>query len=411
LSRYLASSQSIGTAAAPVETAVRRVVVVPFENQGDAADAYFADGMTDEGRGKLAAVQGLEVIARVSSSQYARTTKSPQRISDELGVNYILTGTVLWERRPDGTNRVRVSPELVDARSGVTRWHQSFDTTLTDVFDVQADIAARVADALNVTLGDAARQQLATKLTNNPEAYTRYLRGKELRAGDHAPEAVRMAIAEFQQAVTLDPAFAAAWAQLALANLEAFRSGGLHVLDRQAAASAVEAAVRLAPASPDTHLAAARYQHDGLGNQSRALAEYRAGLAIAPNHSDLLMGTAALEIKLGMLDQGIDRLEQLARLDPRSPDGAMSLGAYARLGRYDDADTALARAQSLRPSSLAIGFMRATLAAARGDLASARQELRALESSAGRRRVMAYAALPENLIFALDDEQQQIASR
>jgi TolB-like protein len=265
-------------------------VVVPFENQGDAADAYFADGMTDEIRGKLAAVQGLEVIAPVSSSQYARTTKSPQRISDELGVNYILTGTVRWERRPGATSRVRVSPELVDARSGVTRWHQSFDTTLTDVFDVQADIAGKVADALNVTLGDAARQQLATKLTNNPEAYTRYLRGKELRAGEHAPEAVRMAIAECQKAVTLDPAFAAAWAQVALANLEAFRSGGLHVLDRQAAASAVEAAVRLAPASPDTHLAAARYQHYGLGNQSRALAEYRAGLAIAPNHSDLLMG-------------------------------------------------------------------------------------------------------------------------
>jgi hypothetical protein len=110
-----------------------------------------------------------------------------------------------------------------------------------------------------------------------------------------------------------------------------------------------------------------------------------------------------------MLDQGIDRFEQLARLDPRSPDGAMSLGAaYARLGRYDDADTALARARSLRPSSIAIGFMRTMLAAARGDLAGARQELRALESSAGRRRVMAYAALRENLVFALDDEQQQV---
>jgi hypothetical protein len=110
-----------------------------------------------------------------------------------------------------------------------------------------------------------------------------------------------------------------------------------------------------------------------------------------------------------MLDQGIDWLEQLARLDPRSPDGAISLdAAYGRLGRYGDADdTALARALSLRPSSMAIPHMRAMLAAAQGDLSGVRQQLRALQSSAGRRRVMAYVALREILIFALDDEQQR----
>ena len=171
------------------------------------------------------------MIARASSSEYARTTKSPQRIGEELGVSYILTGTVRWDRGPGVASRVRVSPELVDAQTGVTRWHQSFDTTLTDVFGVQADIAGKVADALNVTVGDAARRQLAAKLTDNSEAYTRYLRGKELRAGDSAPDTVRGAIAEFQQAVTLDQAFAAAWAELALAHLDAFRGGGMQPSD------------------------------------------------------------------------------------------------------------------------------------------------------------------------------------
>ena len=398
-------------AAAPAarETTVRRVVVLPFENQGNAGDAYFADGMADEVRGKLAAVQGLEVIARVSSSQYARTTKSPRQIADELGVNYILTGTVRWEGRPGGTSRVRVSPELVDARSGVTRWHQSFDTTLTDVFAVQADIAGKVADALDVAVGNAARQRLATKLTDNPEAYTHFLRGRDLRAGDAAPDTVRRAIQEFQQAVTLDSAFAAAWSELALASLEAWRGGGMRGSDVKTAARAVEAAGRLAPDAPGTHLASGRYQEYGLGNPSAALAQYRAGLATAPNHSDLLRHTGSVELKLGMLDEGVGRLEQLSRLDPLSPDGAMALGvAYARLWRYADAGAALDRARTLRPSSMPIGYMRARLAAARGDLAGVQQELRTLESSAGRRRLLGYLALRENILFALDDEQQQV---
>ena len=408
LKRRAASSSGSTPTTALADAAVRRVVVLPFENQGDAGDAYFADGMADEVRGKLASVPGLEVIARASSSQYARTTKSPQAIGEELGVAYVLTGTVRWDRSSGATSRVRVSPELVEARSGVTRWHQSFDTALTDVFGVQADIAGKVADALNVTLGDAARQQLAAKLTSNPEAYTRYLRGKELRSGELAADALRAAIAEFQQAVALDQAFAAAWAELALAHLEAFRNGGMQASDVRTAARAVEAAVRLSPDLPETRRAAGRYQDIGLNNQSAALAEYRAGLAAAPNHGDLLRMTASIEMKLDKLDEAVTRLEQLARVDPRSPDGALSQAvAYGRLGRYADAATALDRARSLRPSSIAIGYMRARLNAARGDLPGVREEVRAVESFAGRRRTLGYWALRENILFALDDEQQK----
>jgi eukaryotic-like serine/threonine-protein kinase len=397
-----------GSSAASVEPSVRRVAVLPFENQGDAGDSYFADGMADEVRGKLSAVPGLEVIARVSSSQYAVTRKTPQQIRDELGVAYILTGTVRWEKRPGAANRVRVSPELVDTRSGVTRWQQSFDTTLTDVFEVQADIADKVARALNVTLGDAARHHLAAKPTSNLDAYTRYLHGKELRLGDSSPDAVRKAIAEFRQAVRLDPSFAAAWAHLGLAHIDAFRSGGLLASDKQAAEDAMKTAVRLAPDAPETHLLSARYQDLGLGNQSAALAEYRAGLAVAPGFSELLRGTAGLEMKLGMLDDAVTRLEHVARVDPRSPDGQSALGSvYMRLGRYADAMAALDRARALRPDSVAIAFMRARLAAARGDLNGVRAELRALEPTVGRRRIMAYVALRERLLFALDDEQQR----
>src|SRR4029077_3747022 len=135
-------------------TGPRHLAVLPFENQGDSADAYFADGVTDELRGKLASVPGIEVIASRSSNDYRRTTKSLPEIARDLGVDYLLIGKIRWEKTAGGTSRVRVSPELVrvSPAGAATKWEQPFDAALTDVFSVQADIAGKVASALNVAL-------------------------------------------------------------------------------------------------------------------------------------------------------------------------------------------------------------------------------------------------------------------
>ena len=93
------------------------MAVLPFENLGDSSDAYFADGMTDEVRGKLSQLPGVAVIARASSNEYRHSSKPPQEIARELGADYLLTATIRWEKRPDGTSRVRVSPELVNVQA------------------------------------------------------------------------------------------------------------------------------------------------------------------------------------------------------------------------------------------------------------------------------------------------------
>jgi len=124
------------------------LAVLPFENEGDTSNAYFADGITDEIRGKLTALPALRVIARASSNQYRRTEKSPQQIAHELGAMYLLTGVVRWETSPNHARRVRVSPELVQLSRGNaprTIWQQTYDTTLADVFQVQSSVASRVA--------------------------------------------------------------------------------------------------------------------------------------------------------------------------------------------------------------------------------------------------------------------------
>ncbi len=131
----------------------RRVAVLPFENLGDSADAYFADGITDAVRGKLTAIRGMRVTASNSSSQYRGTSKSPKEIGRELGVDYLLTGKVRWQKGKDGASRVQVSPELIEVATADAKWQQPFDAALTDVFQVQADVAGRVAQALKVEIG------------------------------------------------------------------------------------------------------------------------------------------------------------------------------------------------------------------------------------------------------------------
>ncbi|HKG33097.1 MAG TPA: BTAD domain-containing putative transcriptional regulator, partial [Gemmatimonadales bacterium] len=158
-----------------------RLAVLPFENLGDSGDAYFAGGVTDEVRGKLAAIPGLEVVASLSSNDYRPGSRRLPEVARDLRVNYLLVGKIRWLRGPAGLTRVRVSPELIRLDSGaapITRWQQPIDAALTDVFAVQADIATKVADALGVVLGDSARRELRVKPTESLAAYDEFLKGE-----------------------------------------------------------------------------------------------------------------------------------------------------------------------------------------------------------------------------------------
>ncbi len=170
--RYRAGGALLATTAGPVGLAV-----LPFDVGDDTANAYFADGITDEIRGKLSALPALRLIASASSNQYRGTSKPQEQIGRELGVRYLLIGRVQWEQGANAVRRVRVSPELVEVHDGVApeiRWQQSYDTTLADVFDVQAAVATRVADKLGLVLSPPAQTQLAARPTQNLAAYDAY---------------------------------------------------------------------------------------------------------------------------------------------------------------------------------------------------------------------------------------------
>jgi serine/threonine-protein kinase len=393
----------------------KRLAVLPFENLGDSADAYFADGVANDLRTKLSRLAGLTVIARGSSNEYKRTTKSQQQIARELGVDYLLTATVQWENGGEGVSRVRVTPELVDVRAGnapQTRWGQQFDAAMTDVFQVQADIAGQVAQALNVALGDSAKHELASKPTRSLPAYEAFLRGEAASQGMLGdPPSLRQAIAAYEQAVALDSTFVRAWAQLARARALLYTSTTQPPALAESAHRAAEQALTLAPAAPDGHEALATY-YLTLKDYPSALREISTALALAPTDAELLGYVGATEFQLGRWEAARGHLEQAVRLDPRSSPPAQWLGyvlLYTR--RYPEAERVLDHALQMMPANLFIRHTRVRVALAEGDLAGARAVLRSAPKEVDPTALVAFMATYNDLMWVLDEDQQRLLLR
>jgi TolB-like protein/tetratricopeptide (TPR) repeat protein len=346
-----------------------RLAVLPFDNQGAPQDEYFANGMTDEVRGKLSTLPGLRVIARSSSSEYKRTAKRPDEIGRELGVQYLLTATVHWVKGSGG-DRVRVSPELIEARDASTRWQQSFDASVTDVFQVQGQIAGHVAQALDLVLGSAERAALGTRPTENVAAYDAFARGEAAASSltEWDGESVERALRWYERAVALDSGFVRAWLQLTRAHAAQYSNGFDPTPTRKdRTRRAMERVVALRPNGYEAHWAQAVYA--GIMNDlSGAAAEAAAALRLDPTNPELLRLAARVEAASGQWDAALSHLRQAALLDPRSP--AVFASLAMRLlgeGRYDEATEAANRAMALDPTSRRNRHVAILVALGKGD--------------------------------------------
>src|SRR2546426_2144260 len=391
-----------------------RLAVLPFENLGDPTRGYFADGMTDEVRGKLASVAGLQVIASTSSNQYRHTIKHPEEIGRELGVSYLLLGRVRWTQSARGVRRVRVDPELMqvaDVAAPIIRWEQSFDAPLTDVFEMQTNITGKVADKLQLALTPAAQQALAQRPTSSLAAYDAFLKGEAASQGSNviALPSLRQAIGYYEQAVTLDSAFALAWARLGQSRAFAYEGWGNLPADARAARVAAERAQALAPGSPDVQLTLGIYQVEVRNDFLRALEAYRVGLERAPANADLLSSAAVAEVGLGRFDAALAHLDQALNFDPRSVHG-MRVRANTRLmlRRWGEARADADRALALAAGNIYLAQMKVMTFLGEGDLAGARGVLRALPKDTDPTAVAVFTALDGDLYWVLDDAQQRL---
>ncbi len=402
-------------ASVPAKPGVTRVAVLPFENLGSAEDDYFADGIADAIRGKLTSVPGLEVIARGSSTPYKKTSKTPQEIARELDAHYLLTATVRWQKS-GGSNRVQVSPELVEMRESgapTSRWQQPFDAAITDVFTVQSEIATKVAQALGGALGEGEEKRLSEKPTQNLAAYDAFLKGEAiLNSAALDPASLRKEIGFYEQAVALDPGFAQAWAKLSAATSLLYSNGTPTPALAERARDAGEKAVALAPNRPEGYLALGAYERLVTRDAARALEQYSKGLRLAPGDVSLLRTAALAEAGLGRWDAAMEHTRQAIRLDPKNVAALRNLGdAFLRLRRYSEAREAFDRGLALAPANASLIEGKAMTYLAEGDLEGARAVLKAAPPEIEPTALVAYLANYYDLVWVFDEEQRELLRR
>jgi TolB-like protein/Tfp pilus assembly protein PilF len=335
------SSPPPNTAAFPTDASI---AVLPFVNMSpDKDQEYFADGISEELLNLLAKVPELRVIARTSSFSFKGKDVDITEIARKLNVANVLEGSV----RKSG-DTLRITAQLVRASDSSHLWSQTYDRQMTDVFKVQDEIAAAVVAQLKIKLLDAAPK---TRVTD-PRAYAFFLQARGLY-GQYNPAAFEQAIALYEQALALDPAYAPAWDGLANAYWGQMDLGALpfdrgHAMARESVNKALAHDPEYPPAYARLAVLEATLDRD----LAAAARHVEQGLALDPVNLDLMSAAALIARRLGRLDQSIELAEYLVARDPVSTDGYDALGlAYRYSGQVDKAIAAYGMVLSLAPEA------------------------------------------------------------
>ena len=374
----LANIAPLPASTAPIPE--KSVAVLPFANEsGKADEQFFSDGLSEDLITALSQFAGLKVISRNSAFQFRDSKDTAAKIGQLLGVAHLLEGSV--QRAGD---EVRITATLVNADDGTVVWSQRYDKAYQDLFALQDAITKSVAEALQAKLLTApgAVVQSDRPPGGSLAAYTAYQQGiahvaLQTEAGRH------QAVAAFNEAIRLDPRYAAAYAQLSRAwtNLAAaFLTDPARIAQAQAAAQkAAAAALKLDPDSAQAHTARASLLKSVDMNWSGAEAESRHALQLAPHDPTMQFGLGQILATLGQNQRALDLARLALQSDPRHADWYEWQGTYlAALGQLDAAHNAVSTAIALQPGAGDFHYELALVAVLQGDakaaLAAAQQE-------------------------------------
>lgn len=326
------------------------VIVLPFENLGGTRDAFFAAGISDEIATRLASISSIGVISRTTAARYDQTTKSIADIGEELGVDYVLEGSVRWEHAVRG-NRVRIAPRLIRVSDDTQLWSGQYDRQLEDVFAVQSDVAAQVVRQLNLRLRAEEQRAVSGAPTENFAAYEAYLHGLEAAKRSYGERDARETVAWFTKAVALDPSFATAWARLAIAHAYLWHVGFDRTPARlHQAKVALDRASALDADLPLVHMAAGYFHYWGYLDYARASSEMALAWKALPNDSDIIQAIAFVRRRQGDLEEAAQNLRDAQTLDPQNVRLVLEIGqTQLMLRHYGDAIAAYDRAIELAP--------------------------------------------------------------
>jgi len=292
-----------------------RVAVLPFENlSADPKQDYFADGITEDLITDLSKVSGLEVIARNSAFFYKGSREREKAIAADLGVAYLLKGSV----RRSG-DRIRINARLTDGRDGDNLWADRYDSRIEDVFDIQDEITTRIVTALEVEIAPKDRSRVGQRDTASVGAYDELLRGLDY-FGRRSPENNRLAKQHYERAIELDPGFARAYAGLAMVYARD-ATDGWDTNPEIALSRASELAEKAQRLDPSLHQA---YFVEGLlelfrGNYEAAIRSTEHAISIKPSYADAYALRAWIQHFDGRIAEGLDSMEKAVTLNPRIP--------------------------------------------------------------------------------------------
>jgi serine/threonine protein kinase/tetratricopeptide (TPR) repeat protein len=333
----------------------KMLVVLPFENLGPLEEGYFADGITDEITNRLSFLHGLDVISRTSAIQYKKTDKTIKKIREELDVDYVVTGTVSWDKSAGEQGRVRVSPQLIRASDDTQLWSNKYERDMQGIFNVQSEIAEEVVKQLDLTLLAPERQALMARPTENLKAYDYFLRGIDHRnKGDlyvDSKEYLR-AVEMFDKAVELDPNFVLAYIQLSEDHSWIYHQGFDQTEERLAKSkTALDKALELQPDLPEAKKALGDYYYRGFRDYDRALELYESVQKSRPNNSPAPIGWILR--RQGRFEEALEVLMKAYRLNPRSPDLIKGIAnTHSFMRRYEEADRWYDRVLSISPDEV-----------------------------------------------------------
>ena len=357
-----------------------KLAVLPFQSIGLPDDRYIADGMSDEITSRIAGMSGLVVIARSSSTPLAGPGRPLKDIGRELGVAYLLTGSVRTDRKADGTSAIRVTPRLVRAADEQVIWNEGYDLALApgELLEAQASIADGVARALGVSLLLPEQAALAARPTDNLAAYEAYLRGNVYASQGYATEEpARQAVDMYQRAVDADPRFALAWARLSQAHTR------YHYFDRAPsrlaqARTAANRAIALDSALPEAHLSLGLLHFLGYVDYDAAQREFEIARKGRPNDSEVLAYLATLARRRGHFEESVASLKRATELDPRSHLYAMELAiSHLMMRRFPDAEREIDRGLALAPDYIPAHMLKSFIIwSGKGDLEKTRAAMR-----------------------------------
>jgi len=334
-----------------------RLIVFPFDNYGPDDHANFALGITEEITSQLAMIPGLQVISRTTAVNYDRGGKTVRQVADELDVDYILEGSVRWEHRADGTERVRITPQLIRVSEDAHVWSASYDRRPDELLAVQSEIGRLVVDRLDLTVAESSGAFSPADL--DAAAYQSFLDGRAHLGSDEEQD-FRAAIASLERAVELEPKFVRAWAQLAEANGLMVHFGFDPSAERiERSRSALQRAIELDPELPEVHRATGFHLYYCRRDFANALTELRLAADALPNDSEVLAGIAFIERRRGEWERSLATHRRALELDPWNPYTVWNMASsllYMR--RYVEAEEVLDRADAIAPAIRTPHFLR-----------------------------------------------------